>query len=88
MEEGGYAPFDEAVRINKVGQVYDVFFMFKGKVPSVSEFFWPEVNRPTQATCRFYVEGSTPVPVFITFYLSHRPGNANYMVVSSPYERV
>ena len=82
VEECGWMPLDEAARINKVGMVYDVTFMFKGKVTRF-KFFWPTVDRPTNEDMQKAVEGFYPRARLITYYPSQDQGD-NYMVVVPP----
>ena len=78
----GYFPLEEAVRINKVGQVYDVSFLFRGTTQRFS-FFWPEAGRPTFDDMQAAVEKFYPKARLLTFYLS-RSNDANFMVAVPP----
>ena len=62
--------------------VYDVTFMFKGKVTRF-KFFWPTVDRPTNEDMQKAVEGFYPRARLITYYPSQDQGD-NYMVVVPP----
>ncbi|AEC52981.1 hypothetical cyanophage protein [Synechococcus phage S-CRM01] len=81
-ETCGWFPLDEVVRINKVGMVYEVTFMFRGMTQRL-KFFWPEVNRPTKAKMQQAVEKLYPTAKLLVFYPS-MDQKANSMVILSP----
>lgn len=81
-ETCGWFPLDEVVRINKVGMVYDVTFIFRG-VSQRLKFFWPEITRPTKVTMQKAVEKLYPTAKLILFYPSMDQGN-NTMVLLTP----
>lgn len=81
-ETCGWFPLDEVVRINKVGMVYDVTFIFRG-VSQRLKFFWPEIIRPTKITMQKAVEKLYPTAKLILFYPSMDQGN-NSMVLLAP----
>ena len=78
----GYFPLDEAVRLNKVGQVYDVSFTYRGGTQRFS-FFWPEATRPTFDSMQEAVQKFYPNARLLTFYLS-RSQEPNFMVTVAP----
>ena len=78
----GYFPLEEAVRINKIGQVYDVSFLYRGTTQRFS-FFWPEAGRPTFEDMQGAVQKFYPKARLLTFYLS-RSNDANFMVAVPP----
>ena len=47
VESCGMMPLEEASRINRVGAVYEVTFMFRGGTNRL-KFFWPQVGKPTR----------------------------------------
>lgn len=81
-ETCGWFPLDEVVRLNQVGMVYDVTFIFRG-VTQRLKFFWPEINRPTKVTMQKAVEKLYPTAKLILFYPSMDQGK-NTMVLLSP----
>ena len=78
----GFFPLDEAVRLNKIGQVYDVSFLFRGGTQRFS-FFWPEASRPTFDDMQKAVEKFYPKARLLTFYLS-KSNEPNFMVTIPP----
>ena len=82
LDLAGYFPLEEAVRINKVGQVYDVSFLFRGGTQRFS-FFWPEATRPTFDDMQAAVQKFYPRARLLTFYLS-KQHDANFMVAVPP----
>lgn len=78
----GHFPLDEAVRLNKVGQVYDVSFTFRGGTQRFS-FFWPEATRPSFDSMQEAVQKFYPSARLLTFYLS-RSQEPNFMVTVPP----
>ena len=78
----GFFPLDEAVRLNKVGQVYDVSFLYRGGTQRFS-FFWPEATRPTFDDMQAAVQKFYPRARLLTFYLS-KSQEANFMVTVPP----
>lgn len=78
----GFFPLDEAVRLNKIGQVYDVSFLFRGGTQRFS-FFWPEASRPTFDDMQKAVEKFYPKARLLTFYLS-KSNEPNFMVTVPP----
>ena len=85
QEEGdlvGFFPLEEAVRLNKIGQVYDVSFLFRGGTQRFS-FFWPEASRPSFDDMQKAVEKFYPKARLLTFYLS-KSNEPNFMVTVPP----
>ena len=82
VEQCGWIPLDEMSRINKVGQVYDVTFMFRGGTQRF-KFFWPSAARPSRADMQLAVEKFYPKARLIAFYPS-MDNDDNFMVVVPP----
>lgn len=78
----GFFPLDEAVRLNKIGQVYDVSFIYRGGTQRFS-FFWPEATRPSFDDMQAAVQKFYPRARLLTFYLS-KSQEANFMVTVPP----
>ena len=83
QEVVGIMPLEEAARINKVGQVYEVTFMFRGGTQRL-KFFWPQVGKPTREQMQNAVELFWPKARLITFYPSMDAGDSNQMVMVPP----
>jgi Protein of unknown function (DUF5661) len=81
-ETCGWMPLDEITRINKIGVVYDVTFIFRG-VTQRLKFFWPEVTQPTKARMQQTIEKLYPTAKLIVFYPS-TDQKENSMVILSP----
>lgn len=81
-ETCGWFPLDEVLRLNQVGMVYDVTFIFRG-VTQRLKFFWPEITRPTKVTMQKAVEKLYPTAKLILFYPS-MDQRQNTMVLLSP----
>ena len=81
-EQVGWFPLEEAVRMNKIGQVYEVSFLFRGGTQRL-KFFWPEVGVPSrdqmEEACRKFWPGAR----LLAFYPSMCPGDNqdNFMVL-------
>ncbi len=82
-EECGWIPLDEVTRVNKVGQVYDVTFIFRGGTSRV-KFFWPEAKRPSKADMQAAVEKLYPKGKLVTYYPSMSGNENNFMVMVPP----
>jgi hypothetical protein len=84
-EEAGFMPLDEAVAINKVGNVYDVSLMWKAHTRRL-KFFWPEVGQPSQEDMQRAVNMFYPGGKLLSFYMSTLPGDnqVNFMVMVPP----
>ena len=81
-EECGYYPLDEAVRMMKVGNLYDVSFVFRGRNERF-QFFWPEVARPTFDDMQDAVRKFYPQARLLSFYLA-ADQQTNGMVIIPP----
>ena len=81
-EQVGWLPLEEAVRMNKIGQVYEVSFLFRGGTQRL-KFFWPEVGVPTrdqmQEACMKFWPGAR----LLAFYpsMSAEDNQDNFMVL-------
>ena len=81
-EQVGWFPLEEAVRMNKIGQVYEVSFLFRGGTQRL-KFFWPEVGVPSrdqmEEACRKFWPGAR----LLAFYPSMSAGDNqdNFMVL-------
>ena len=84
-EEAGWMPLEEAVAINKVGNVYDVSLMWKAHTRRL-KFFWPEVGQPSQQDMQRAVDMFYPGGKLLSFYMSTLPGDnqVNFMVMVPP----
>ena len=82
-EECGWIPLDEVTRVNKVGQVYDVTFIFRGGTSRV-KFFWPEAKRPSKSDMQAAVEKLYPKGKLVTYYPSMSGNENNFMVMVPP----
>ena len=77
VESVGWFPLDEMVRINQLGQVYEVTFLFRGGRQRL-KFFWPEVGRPTRESMQKACEKFWPGAKLLAFYPSIDPGDNQY----------
>ena len=84
-EEAGWMPLDEAVAINKVGNVYEVSLMWRAHTRRL-KFFWPEVGTPSRDDMQRAVDMFYPGGKLISFYMSTLPvdNQTNFMVVVPP----
>ena len=82
-EECGWMPLDEVTRVNKVGQVYDVTFIFRGGTSRV-KFFWPEAKRPSKSDMQAAVEKLYPKGRLVTYYPCMSGNENNFMVMVPP----
>ena len=78
----GFFPLEEALRLNKIGMVYDVSFLYRGGTQRFS-FFWPEATRPTFDDMQKAVQKFYPNARLLTFYLS-KSNEPNFMVTVPP----
>lgn len=85
MEESGWMPLDEAVALNKVGQVYEVTFMYKCVTKRI-KFFWPQVGIPSKQEMQDVVTMLYPTAVLVAYYPSTHCGDNkdNFMVLVAP----
>ena len=81
-EQCGWFPLEEAVRINRIGLVYEVTFIYRG-ITQRLKFFWPQAKRPTKMDMQREVEKFYPNAKLITFYAANDQAN-NTMVVIAP----
>ena len=81
-EEVGWFPLEEAVRMNKIGQVYEVSFLFRGGTQRL-KFFWPEVGVPTRDQMEDACKKFWPGARLLAFYPSMGAGDnqENFMVL-------
>jgi hypothetical protein len=83
VESVGWMPLDEAVRINKIGQVMEVSFMFRGGTQRL-KFFWPEAGMPSRDDMQKACQKFWPGARLLAFYPSHDPGDQQNMMVIIP----
>ena len=81
-EEVGWFPLEEAVRMNKIGQVYEVSFLFRGGTQRL-KFFWPEVGIPSREDMENACKKFWPGARLMAYYPSMDPGDNqdNFMVL-------
>ncbi len=81
-EEVGWFPLEEAVRMNKIGQVYEVSFLFRGGTQRL-KFFWPEVGIPSRKDMEEACKKFWPGARLLAFYPSMSAGDNqdNFMVL-------
>jgi len=79
VEQCGWIPLDEAVRISTTGQVYEVTFMFRCQYKRW-RFFWPEVNYPTPDQMQRCVDMVYPGAKVISYYAVKCPDNSMVFV--------
>lgn len=80
-EQCGWFPLEEAVRLNRVGLVYEVTFVYRG-VSQRLKFFWPQVKRPTKTDMQREVAKFYPNAKLISFYPARDQGEATMVVVA------
>ena len=82
VELVGWFPLDEAIRVNKIGNVYEVSFMFRGGTQRL-KFFWPEVGYPSREDMQKACQKFWPGARLLAYYPSHDPADnqQNSMVV-------
>ena len=78
----GWMPIDEAVRVNKVGLVYEVSFVYRGKTMRY-KFFWPSPNRPTRDEIQSAIDGFYPKARVLAYYPAVKQ-DENFMVIVPP----
>ena len=84
LEVCGYMPLEEAVRLNKVGKVYEVTFMFRGGTNRL-KFFWPHPGDASKEQMQYEVEKFWPKGRVLAFYPTiDNEQNSNYMVMAPP----
>ena len=81
-EEVGWFPLEEAVRMNKIGQVYEVSFLFRGGTQRL-KFFWPEVGIPSREDMENACKKFWPGARLMAYYPSMDSGDNqdNFMVL-------
>ena len=81
-EQVGWFPLEEAVRMNKIGQVYEVSFLFRGGTQRL-KFFWPEVGVPSRDQMEEACKKFWPGARLLAFYPSMHSGDNqdNFMVL-------
>ena len=67
VEQCGWIPLDEAVRVSTTGQVFEVTFMWRCQYKRW-RFFWPEVGYPTPCEMQRCVEMIYPNGKLISYY--------------------
>ena len=84
-EQVGWFPLDEMVRVNEIGQVFEVTFMFRGGRQRL-KFFWPEVGYPSHDEMQKACQKFWPGARLIAYYPSIDPGDnqTNFMVMVPP----
>ena len=79
VEMCGYMPLEEAARLNKVGTVYEVSFMFRGGTNRL-KFFWPMPGQASKEDMQREVEKFWPKARVLTFYPTiDNEEQSNYM---------
>ena len=81
VEQCGWIPLDEAVRVSTNGQVFEVTFMHRCQYRRW-RFFWPEVHYPTPCEIQRCVEMIYPNGKMISYYPVKCPDN--FMVFVPP----
>lgn len=82
VELCGYMPLDEAVAINKVGQVYEVSCMWRGQTMRL-KFFWPSASLCSREECQNCCDMFYPGSRLLAHYpVKDEPDN--YMVIVPP----
>jgi len=82
VENVGWYPLDEMVRVNQIGQVYEVSFLYRGGRQRL-KFFWPEVGYPSHDEMEKACQKFWPGARLLAYYPSHDPGDNqhNFMVM-------
>ena len=84
VEVCGYMPLEEAVRLNKVGKIYEVTFMFRGGTNRL-KFFWPHPGDASKEDMQNEIEKFWPKGRLIAFYPTiDNEQQSNYMVMAPP----
>ena len=84
VEMCGYMPLEEAARMNKVGTVYEVTFMFRGGTNRL-KFFWPMPGEASKEDMQREVEKFWPKARLIAHYPTiDNEMQSNYMVMAPP----
>ena len=77
VESVGWFPLDEMTRINQMGKVFDVSFLFRGGTQRL-KFFWPEVGYPSRDQMQKAVEKFWPAGKLLAYYPSMHSGDNQY----------
>jgi hypothetical protein len=83
LEKCGVFPLDEIVRINKIGQVYDVTLIWRGGTHRL-KFFWPETKQPSKSDMQSTVEKFYPGGKLLTYYINMQGETGNSMIYMAP----
>ena len=84
VEVCGYMPLEEAARLNKVGTVYEVTFMYRGGTNRL-KFFWPMPGQATKEDMQREVEKFWPKARLLAYYPTiDNEQQSNYMVMAPP----
>lgn len=85
MEEAGWMPLDEAIALNKKGNVYEVTGMWHAHTRRI-KFLVPMLGDPTKDEMQYYFEMFYPGGKVLSYYPSLHPGDNihNEMVVVVP----
>ena len=84
VEVCGFMPLDEAVRLNKVGTVYEVSFMFRGGTNRL-KFFWPMPGEASKEDMQREIEKFWPKARLLAYYPAiDNEQQSNYMVMAPP----
>lgn len=85
VEYCGWFPINEVTFLNKVGQLYQVTFIFRGLMQR-QKFFWPEIGSPTRQKMQKTVEKFYPSAKLVTFYPSMDKSTDNMVILSTMRE--
>ena len=84
VEVCGYMPLEEAARLNKVGTVYEVTFMYRGGTNRL-KFFWPMPGEASKEDMQREVEKFWPKARLLAYYPTiDNEQQSNYMVMAPP----
>ena len=83
VEVCGYMPLEEAARLNKIGAVYEVTFMYRGGTNRL-KFFWPMAGAPSKQQMQYEVEKFWPKAKLIAFYRTIDNAEMGNMMVMAP----
>lgn len=85
-EQCGWFPLEEAVRLNRIGLVYEVTFFYRG-ITQRLKFFWPQVKRPTKTDMQREVEKFYPNAKLVTFYPANDQSETTMVVIAPIKEK-
>ena len=80
VEQVGWMPLDEMVRVNQQGQVFEVSFLFRGGRQRL-KFFWPEVGYPSHEDMQDACHKFWPGARLLAYYPVHDSMSASSMVM-------